>query len=234
MDLELRNIVNEYLSDFKRKKSLSSVVENSIPIVWFGDMEAYKNSELKVVTVGLNPSLHEFPTNGMPRFDLSADNANALYETLNDYYKHNPYNKWFVQFEKCLNRIDASYGGKMSCDGFSNTAIHIDVYSSIATDPTWGRLPEYSKSQVMQRNLFEEFLEYLKPDVILMSVAHDCFEDAMHISNPRIIYYKRRKVEIYRENDRIMVYGLNKRGTPFGGITNEVLDEAFAKLRSVL
>ena len=37
------------------------VVKPSIPILYFGDMQRYAASSLKVITVALNPSHHEFP-----------------------------------------------------------------------------------------------------------------------------------------------------------------------------
>lgn len=51
-------IHREMLEDPRRK---TCIVQDSIPILWFGDMEAYCHSKRKIVTVGLNPSLQEFP-----------------------------------------------------------------------------------------------------------------------------------------------------------------------------
>ncbi|MDE5601166.1 MAG: hypothetical protein K2J16_01560 [Clostridia bacterium] len=234
MDLKLQKIVNDYMNDFESKKYSSVAVRNSIPIIWFGDMEAYQKSDKKILTIGLNPSLREFPAYGRPRFNLNANNADALYKTLNNYFIDNPYDNWFNNFERCLNRIDTSFGGKMSSAHFSNTAIHIDVFSSIATNPTWGRLSDFEKDEVNQQELFQDLLDYLNPDIILMSVANECFMNTLNIRNPIKIFYRHRKVEVYDENGRIMIYGRNMKGQPFGGIDAKDLDLAFAKVKSIM
>jgi hypothetical protein len=40
----------------------SHVVEPSMPILYFGDVNPYRQSAVRIVTVGLNPSREEFPT----------------------------------------------------------------------------------------------------------------------------------------------------------------------------
>ena len=46
---------------YERAKSQAHVVRPSIPILFFGDSEAYERSERRIITVGLNPSRLEFP-----------------------------------------------------------------------------------------------------------------------------------------------------------------------------
>src|SRR5215217_5621618 len=41
--------------------SAPCVVRPSIPILYFGDLPRYAASPLKIITVALNPSHHEFP-----------------------------------------------------------------------------------------------------------------------------------------------------------------------------
>jgi hypothetical protein len=43
---------------FQRRRSRGATIR---PILWFGDSVAYSNSDVRVVTVGLNPSRVEFP-----------------------------------------------------------------------------------------------------------------------------------------------------------------------------
>ena len=229
MEIELEKLLNDYLRDFSRKSQSDVAVKDSIPIVWFGDMEAYKESRLKIVTVGLNPSLREFEE---PRFNVAANSAESLYETLNDYFNFNPY-KWFRDFEKCLNLIDASFGGKMSDRRYANTAISLDAYSAIATNPTWRYLSLRERNAVEQSGLFDRLLEYLQPDVILMSAQHDYFMDVLHISRPQKLFYNHRKVEVYKEHNCIMVYGFNFKGVPFG-VKKEIKEEAFAVVRNAI
>jgi hypothetical protein len=59
-DLKFRELVDESLRVYERYKS--KVVPHSMPILFFGDLDKYKKSKnLKVITVGLNPSNREFP-----------------------------------------------------------------------------------------------------------------------------------------------------------------------------
>lgn len=235
MDIELENLVSKYLRDFESKKNLRIAVPNSIPIIWFGDMGAYKKSSVKIVTIALNPSHNEFPESRKEhRFDTNANMPDALYKTLNNYFYDKPYKMWFAQFEKCLKRINSSYGGKMAKVPYEHTAIHIDAYSAIATNPTWGNLTQREKDSVNQQNLCEQLLEYLQPDIILMSTAHDTFMETLHIKRP---YHKlsesydgqnRLLLEIYKQNNQILVFGKHALGAPFGCISNEILDKAFA------
>ena len=52
---------------FEEVKDLSPLerIAGNFPILWFGDMDAYFRSEIRVITVGLNPSIREFSE---PRF----------------------------------------------------------------------------------------------------------------------------------------------------------------------
>ena len=46
---------------FDRVADRTCRVTPAVPILFFGDLDAYRASPFRVVTVGLNPSLHEFP-----------------------------------------------------------------------------------------------------------------------------------------------------------------------------
>jgi hypothetical protein len=86
-----------------------------MPILFFGDVFGYVRSEVKVVTVGLNPSLAEFPTsNPWLRFPgaaglkppLTSDMRKRYLHSLCDYFKIEPYRDWFDRsFEPLLNGI---------------------------------------------------------------------------------------------------------------------------------
>lgn len=230
MEIELEKLLNDYLRDFSQKKQSRVAVKNSIPIVWFGDMEAYKSSRVKIVTVGLNPSHYEFEET---RFDTNANDAGKLYKTLDEYFRCNPYEKWFRSFEHCLRLIDASYGGKMADRRYTNTAICLDAYSSIATKPTWSNLSYREQNEVGQRDLFERLLEYLQPDIILMSTARDRFMDILHINRPQQLFFKEKEMEVYKEYDCIMIYGRNRTGVPFC-IKQEIKEKGFAAVSKAI
>src|SRR4051794_32576043 len=84
------------------------VVRPSIPILYFGDRRRYDASPLKVITVALNPSHHEFPVaDRFQRFPSAAvidptaldRPARVAYlAALDDYLRIAPYRTWFTWF----------------------------------------------------------------------------------------------------------------------------------------
>lgn len=211
---EMLAILQQYFSDFVQKRSLPFVVQDSVPVAWFGDCEKYFTSERKVVTVGLNPSFHEF-TNPNSSLRLPIDTPiERLYQALNKYFICEPYRKYFLWFEKVLNVIDTSYGGKFQKSA-SNTAVHIDIFSSIATDPMWGGLTQNQKILVNQYALFRKLLDCLAPDIIFVSVSKQVMQQVFHLSDQMAFDTGSDKIEIYRRNNITYIYGRNFKGTPF-------------------
>src|SRR4051812_4047299 len=83
------------------------VVKPSMPILYFGDSDAYRRSPLKVVTVGLNPSLKEFPP--LPpwlRFPGAGRNGSSL-PSLDAFFRTRPYTEWFASYEPLLRGMGA-------------------------------------------------------------------------------------------------------------------------------
>ena len=79
--------------------ALSSRVYPAMPILFFGDVEAYSISPFRVVTVGLNPSLQEFP-GGSPfqRFPgcagITAADGEQYLQGLCSYFRYPALNDW--------------------------------------------------------------------------------------------------------------------------------------------
>lgn len=152
------------------------VVTPSLPILFFGDSTAYARSPLKIITVGLNPSLHEFPVQDrFARFRAAATVASqtqprlrAYLDALNQYFRCNPYRAWFRCFEPILQGLGASY-----YDGANSTALNTDLLSPLATQPTWSGLTPQQRSCLIADGvrLWHDLVEHLAPDVILISVA---------------------------------------------------------------
>jgi hypothetical protein len=148
------------------------VVRPSVPILYFGDSEAYARAPLKVVTVGLNPSWREFPP-GDPwlRFPRARVNGSIpalgeYLEALNEYFRTAPYRDWFdLGFEPILRGLGASY--------YSGAALHTDIGSPVATDPTWSRLGQRRQLLGDGASLWRDLVDVLRPDVVLISVARD-------------------------------------------------------------
>lgn len=208
----LKEIVDLYYSDYLEKKDLPFVVKNSIPIIWFGDINNYFESKTKIITVSINPSLAEFSEK---RFNIKATHYDELKETMSDYFIYNPYIKWFNQYEKILNIINASYYGDLK-----NTSIHIDIYSALATNPTWSSLSTIEKNQIKNLDLFKKLLDFLNPDIILFSANKQVFDEVFY----KYSLIKENKIgnvgfiHLYQYNKKIIIYGRNFNGTPFGGM----------------
>ena len=147
-------------------------VHRSVPVLFFGDLSAYEASPLKVVTVGLNPSLHEFPPASpfqrFPRAEsIDAEGDPDRYiKALSCYFHRKPY-WWFRSFELLLNGVGASY-----CAKRASTALHTDICSPVATDPTWSKLDDSDRKRLADDGvpLWNELLEVLRPNVVLVSV----------------------------------------------------------------
>lgn len=56
-------MIEKTLEYFDTHKNNELVVKPSLPILYFGNLDAYRKSELKVITVGKNPSDNEFRLN---------------------------------------------------------------------------------------------------------------------------------------------------------------------------
>ena len=150
-------------------------VTPAIPILFFGDLDVYLDSPLRVVTVGLNPSRKEFPVEEPflripPAVDNHGHDTGRYLETLSAYFRTKPYSQWFNAFEPLLNGMGASY-----YQGNASTALHTDICSPIATDPTWSYLDESRREEIEADGgpLWHLLLEELRPQVVVLSVARD-------------------------------------------------------------
>ena len=159
------------LFDESRRAAPDNVVDPSMPILYFGDTRAYDEASLKVVTVGLNPSLGEFPSSApWCRFPRAAHDgarpAIATYlESLDEYYRVDVYG-WFGRgFGPILRGLGATYE--------SGAAIHTDIASPVATTPTWSGLKERKALLPDGASLWRKLIDLLAPEVVLVSFARD-------------------------------------------------------------
>jgi hypothetical protein len=160
------------------------IKDPSIPIMYFGDYEAYLQSPLKIITVGLNPSHEEFPSkNQFKRFrgvenlyskeKLIPEDTSKYLNSLNTYFRNQNYD-WFDKFEPILNPMNASF-----YTGQSNTVLHTDFCSPLATNKGWSKNEKTTNSYLV-KSLLRKGSEYwhrlvniLKPDVILVSIRNE-------------------------------------------------------------
>lgn len=151
-------------------------VSPSVPVLYFGDYQSYRKSHLRIITVGLNPSLNEFPItkpfNPFRRFGAAATSptsVSSMEMALNNYFVNDPYKKWFSCFEPLLSGFGASfYPGRRQ-----NTALHTDLLSPVATNPTWSALNKNDQASLELAGvpLWHQLIDELQPHLALISVA---------------------------------------------------------------
>lgn len=159
---------------------------NILPINWFGDRKAFSASEIRIITVGLNPSDKEFREDNQSKFDSKLrfpafdGSNNSLIGALNEYFEKNPYN-WFQSFEHILEGLDASYYANANRP---NRVLHTDFCTPWATDPTWSKLTKSEKKSLMDSG-FQEWIELVKelaPHIIIFSIPQE-YVDMLRINN---------------------------------------------------
>jgi hypothetical protein len=153
-----------------------NVIPGSTPVVGFGDPR-----NAKVATIGLNPNRLEFldAEGSLLREDagrletLLSVGANSLenveghvlarvFEGCNWYFERNPYRRWFDVLERVLNGIGVSY--------YRGTACHLTLVQW-ATNPTWGLLPESSRSELLRQDapFLRERIEAERIELVLLN-----------------------------------------------------------------
>jgi hypothetical protein len=166
----------KHYNDFKKYEW---IVKPAIPILFFGNVTEYLKSDIKMITVALNPSDKEFDER---RFcfksnKLNENDALKTLVTLSNYFEYNPYNNWFDKHtERILNELATSY---YSNKKFKNIALNTDLCTPLATRPTWSKLKiklKYEKEtlNLLMKEGFQiwlDLMKILKPSIILISVA---------------------------------------------------------------
>jgi hypothetical protein len=194
---KLNPLISRVFHHYQANKDNPLIVSGSIPVLFFGDLEAYSKSKTKIITVALNPSDKEFDE---PRFYTSADvynNHGKYIAALSAYFKRNPYRRWFNNYEKLLQRLNASYYPEEGRPDFISTQIeqpkvqnrvlHTDICSPLATSQTWSKIKS-KEDRAFRTKLEKEGIQIwfqlagiLKPDIILISGAKS-FCDYFNIS----------------------------------------------------
>lgn len=169
----------------------------AIPILWFGDLEAYRKSQTKILTVGINPSDVEFKVKktdknfdldyrfpGSTSINFNNPPHNTYTQVLSNYFRKNPYRSWFDRNEAALNGLGASY-----YDG-EIRALHIDIRTPIATLKKWRALTKNEKSAFgAYIQIFNDLVEELQPDIMIMPLGEEHIKKNM--PNHNIIFSTR-------------------------------------------
>ena len=156
-------------------------VTPAVPILFFGDLEAYRDSCVRVVTVGLNPSKEEFPCKdpfqrfpSLKKGNHGKKDLSRYIQAMSDYFWESPYDEWFKRgFEPVLRGLGASYYRDRTDENDKSTALHTDICSPVATNPTWSKLHEDDKEALQAEGvpLWHMLLEKLQPDIVVLSVS---------------------------------------------------------------
>lgn len=179
MNQKIENILKKSIKEYRELKQLDCVISPSLPVVYFGDINEYYHSDIKIITAALNPSDIEFKKtkNCKPSFFRFPDyngSCESLYLALNTYFVNEPYERWFGKihvsksgFLPVLNGLDSCYYNNSK----NNIALHTDLCSPLATSPTWSKLKKEQKTLLRNHgyNLWKELVFELKPDLILTS-----------------------------------------------------------------
>ena len=253
-DEQLTEIINKYWEDYVEHKNLDIVVKPSIPIIWFGDLVAYKNSDLKVVTVAINPSDDEFKNtkkeisfNRFPYAEkltekekLDVNDRVTLIKSYNDYFTVDPYPNFFERgYEKVLEIFSTSYGYNKSV----SKAIHIDCISALATDLNWSQLKDKQESIRnidFFENVFEKMLlDYLEPDIIILSSNQPTLEMFVGKQKPLSEYEKKtskRKIKSFnfKNKGKLLIYMSNNDRGPTKSFTEEEYKREITMIRENL
>ena len=160
---------------YERAAGLGVRVSPAAPILFFGNLDRYRKSPLRVLTVGKNPSMSEFPDGDRwRRFPLAKGRRgrepDRYCAALSAYFCTDPYKNWFDRgFENVLNGAGSSYYGGVD----TSTALHTDICSPVATDPKWTDLDPSERKALMFDGvpLWRELLTILKPQIVLLSFA---------------------------------------------------------------
>lgn len=223
-------------------------VNPSIPILYFGDLDAYELSAVRIITVGLNPSNAEFyqPPTKFPRharwdrfpgapalLGMAPSNARRdLYcAELNEYFRVDPYRRWFAHPNALLHGFGASFYGGPDM----STALHTDLMTPVATSATWGVLDIGVQGPLRAYGLriWEELVVYLQPELILISVAEHYLDDiTLALTHRRVtlpdvpgnhgnVPFKHQRHRLPHGGHVDVVFERNLRGIPFGWVKDK-------------
>jgi len=133
------------------------IVEGSIPIVFFGNVE-----KAVIATLSLNPSNIEFEHNGVRRCvdrkhlkvsdrqKLTREQAESVYQSLLLFFQVNPYKTWFNPMNKLFQSKGFEY--------YNDKIVHLDI-SPWATSNKWDSLSREERESIIDTSIIKEVIE---------------------------------------------------------------------------
>ena len=219
------------------------VIRDKIPLPYFCNVSAFMKSPKRIVTVAINPNDDVFEST-RTETRLSADETERrLSAYFDERQKERNLPSWFNNYKHILEGMESTYLGEY--DSNQNTAIHVDLCSPIATNPTWGTLYNEEKNLLSEpgMKLFSSLMDLLNPDVVLVSISVGAIErlwgapansnddtwsvltsfDRRGDGAPRSPVYKVKLKQLPKPNGppTLIIYGAPFRGRPFGKITTQ-------------
>ena len=192
MNIISQQLLSRALKHYEAYKEKDFVLSPSLPILFFGDVEKYTKSTFRIMTAALNPSDMEFkekkdstPSNfRFPEFNGTPE---SLEKSLSNYFREVPYDRWFGKkgakngFLPFLNGMGYSYYDEVGKD----IAIHTDLCSPLATNPTWSALNNIHRDELSEKGfeLWKSLVFELQPNLILMSLK----KRHINLLNPTLI-----------------------------------------------
>jgi hypothetical protein len=170
-DPTLEDLVGRAWDQHRQAQSQSWLVRPSAPVLYFGDMDGYRDSPLRVSTVALNPSNREFPeAQPLARFPRADLGATEYVASLNRYFLGAPYMGWFDSFDRTLAGLQCSYRPT-----HSNVGLHTDIGSCLPTSPTWTGLPSGIRDVLATQGvpLWHDLATYLRPQILICSIKRE-------------------------------------------------------------
>lgn len=232
--------IKRTLNYFDKYKDYDEVVTPSLPILYFGNLPSYRKSDVKVLTVGKNPSDNEFRLKkGDPfsfvRFSNWDENKRNLSPALNSYFEDRPLKQWFSCYEPILNGLSASYYQ----NSHPNTALHTDICSPLATNPTWSKLTKETQSVLLSEGLeiWKDLIEDLQPDLMLVSIPRALFDSVFKSKGRELVVFNKKKDGAPRKRPYVVelyeykLSSMKKVKVVFGQAANKPFDTIHHELK---
>ena len=234
MGIDLK-LIQAYIADFKKKRREypSLLAPNAtLPIVWFGDSEAYFSGGKCIVTVGLNPSCKEFEADRFAPITLGMEgDAAKLKKTLDRYFDTQPYLSWFCHYGRVLYALGATYFGNNG----KAKAIHIDMFSAIATISGWRKMDPDTVTEFANTCLFKRLRNNLAPKLFVFSGRKSDLEKQFEGFEFESEYPAKKKgvhLELWKRDDGThLLFGTNGLRGPFEHFDDRELYGAIATWR---
>lgn len=212
----LKDIVARGFKELEIAAKTNIAKSDWIPIPFFGDVEKYLKSELRVVTVGLNPSDAEFedfkkggkgPFSHFFDLDDSLSKEDKVIQACKTYFENRPYKNWFQNYNVLLKGLGI-------CNNkFYENAIHIDIATTVATNPTWSDLDEKHKRSLAKlgEENWDEIIQLTNPQLIVCSVRREFidykFKSKKLIDQITFNNNSRKTAELWNYDSRFLLTG---------------------------